>query len=281
MADFFNMIKVSLAFFSIRDVFDITIVAIVIYALLKITSKTRAIQVLKGLGIIFLAAMVSELLDLRTLSWLLNYVVNSGAIVLVILFQPELRRALERIGRGKLFIINADEHDEVQSSVEAMQKAFMNLSKAKIGALVVFEQKVGLNDVIETGTTLNAQISNELIENIFQPNTPLHDGAMIVRNNVIAAAGCFLPLSDSKKLSKELGTRHRASLGISEVSDSITIVVSEETGYISIAVDGKLERNIDSKMLKDTLENIFYKKNKNKAAVSINLKKIKKGKKTK
>lgn len=261
MADFFEMIKNSLAFFNIRDLIDIIIVALMIYGILKITSKTRAIQVLKGLGIIFIVSRISELLRLQALTWLLNYVINSGAIVLVILFQPELRRALERIGRGKLFYINDDAVEHAASSVEAMSKALLNLSKAQIGALVVFEQNVGLSDVIESGTILNAEVSSELIENIFQPNTPLHDGAMIVRGTTITAAGCFLPLSDSKNLEKDLGTRHRAALGISEVSDSITIVVSEETGIISMAQDGKLNRYVDAKKLKAVLEDIFFRKN--------------------
>jgi len=162
--------------------------------------------------------------------------------------------------------------ESAEHCVEAVSKALLNLSKVKIGAIIVFEQKVGLKDVIETGTILNAQISGELIENIFQPNTPLHDGAVIIRGTTLVAAGCFLPLSDNKKLEKDLGTRHRAALGISEVSDSTTIIVSEETGILSMAYDGKLTRYMDSKQLKEVLEDIFFRKNMAKS-VPINIKK--------
>ncbi|MEZ4358257.1 MAG: diadenylate cyclase CdaA [Eubacteriales bacterium] len=266
------MIKNSLALVSIRDIIDIIIVAAVIYGILKITSKTRAMQVLKGLGILFIVSRISEWLSLQTLTWLLNNVINAGALVVVILFQPELRRALERIGRGKLFYVNGEVLESAEHCVEAVSKALLNLSKVKIGAIIVFEQKVGLKDVIETGTILNAQISGELIENIFQPNTPLHDGAVIIRGTTLVAAGCFLPLSDNKKLEKDLGTRHRAALGISEVSDSTTIIVSEETGILSMAYDGKLTRYMDSKQLKEVLEDIFFRKNMAKS-VPINIKK--------
>lgn len=244
------------------DVLDIVIIAILIYKLIVWTRETRAFEVLKGIGLLFLCSIASQILSLTTLSWLLDSIVKSGSIiiVLVILFQPEIRRMLEKLGRsGKRLGKGLFDASEMRGSelVRDLHATLLSLSRRRVGALVVFEQKTGLGDIISTGTRIDGLLSGALIENIFEPNTPLHDGAVIVRGSTLVAAGCFLPLSDDMAVSRELGTRHRAALGVSIVSDSITIVVSEETGAISIARDGKLMRYIDSKALKNVLESLF------------------------
>lgn len=251
--------------FRASDAVDIAIITVLIYHLILLTKETRAFQVLKGIGIVFIAALVSDVLQLVTISWLLNSLLSVGIILAVVLFQPELRRALEHIGRGKLFsreffgsIIDNGSEDTVRE----MHQAITDLAKRRVGALIVIEQRTGLGDIINTGTLIEGRISAPLIENIFEPNTPLHDGAMIIRNNEIVAAACILPLVEDIAVARELGTRHRAGLGISSVSDSITIIVSEETGVISMARDGKLVRYIDSKALKNLLESIFIHKEK-------------------
>jgi len=246
----------------ITDTLDILIIAILLYRLIVLTKETRAYQVIKGVGILFIAAILSDTLQLQTVSWLLNSIVASGIIVAVVLFQPELRRGLEHIGRGELFYKNlfADLQQEETQIVAELQQAMLNLSKRRVGALVVIEQKTGLGDIISTGTRIEGIISAPLIENIFEPNTPLHDGAVIIRSGRIVAAACFLPLSEDFSVSRDLGTRHRAALGVSSVSDSVTLIVSEETGVISFARDGKLVRYIDQKALKNLLESIFVRK---------------------
>ena len=256
MEQIINQIMNSLADFSIIDIIDIVIISVAIYWLLKLTSKTRAMQVLKGLGIILLATWVTDFLGLVGITWLLAYVLNAGALVIVIIFQPELRRALAKIGRGHIDLTSS-QSTYAQENVENVLKAVLNLSKKRVGALIVFERKTGLKDVIESGTRIGAEISSELLENLFFTNSPLHDGAVIIRDDRIEAAGCFLPLSDNKQIGQELGTRHRAALGVSEVSDSVTLVISEETGVISVAQDGSLIRYLDSKSIKDLLEDIF------------------------
>lgn len=256
---FFRNIAGGFSEFHFKDAIDIIIIAILIYQLVILTKETRAYQVLKGLGLVFLAAIVSEALDLTMLTWLLNSLVTSGVIVAVILFQPELRRALEHIGRGRIFDAGLFKSlmSEETKVVSEMQQAILNLAKRRVGALIVIEQKTGLGDIITSGTRIDGVMSAPLLENIFEPNTPLHDGAVIVRDGIIVAAACFLPLADDLTVARELGTRHRAALGVSSISDSVTIVVSEETGVISFARDGKLVRYIDKKALTDLLESIF------------------------
>lgn len=257
MADFFLPFTTGAVQFSWRDVVDIIIVAVIIYSLIRITSGTRALQVLKGVGIILGAAFAFSVLNLQTVTWMLSWLMNAAAVVLVILFQPEIRRALEKLGGGKFFGVVSAPREGADLIVEELMRAVINMSKRKVGALIVFERKTGLRDIIETGTFINAEITSELIENIFYPNTPLHDGAMIIKDGKVYAAGCFLPLSDNKQISSELGTRHRAALGVSEVSDSYTIVVSEETGVISYMFDGTLTRYLDIPTLRGILERIF------------------------
>lgn len=252
--------------FTWLDALDIIIIFLLLYKLIVWTKETRAYEVLKGIGLLFLCSVASQLLQLNTLSWLLDAFLKSGSIiiVLVVLFQPEFRRVLERLGRGGKSIGSALFDAATLSSVEMIQdvqRAILSMSRRRVGALIVVEQKTGLGDIINTGTPVDGLLSGALLENIFEPNTPLHDGAVIVRGRRIAAAGCFLPLSDDMNLARELGTRHRAALGVSTVSDSVTIVVSEETGAISLARDGKLVRYIDAKALHDILEQLFLQKN--------------------
>ena len=252
--------------FTWLDALDIIIIFLLLYKLIVWTKETRAYEVLKGIGLLFLCSVASQLLQLNTLSWLLDAFLKSGSIiiVLVVLFQPEFRRVLERLGRGGKSIGSALFDAATLSSVEMIQdvqRAILSMARRRVGALIVVEQKTGLGDIINTGTPVDGLLSGALLENIFEPNTPLHDGAVIVRGSRIAAAGCFLPLSDDMNLARELGTRHRAALGVSTVSDSVTIVVSEETGAISLARDGKLVRYIDAKALHDILEQLFLQKN--------------------
>ena len=252
--------------FTWLDALDIIIIFILLYKLIIWTKETRAYEVLKGIGLLFLCSVASQLLQLNTLSWLLDAFLKSGSIiiVLVVLFQPEFRRVLERLGRGGKSIGNALFDAATLSSVEMIQdvqRAILSMARRRVGALIVVEQKTGLGDIINTGTPVDGLLSGALLENIFEPNTPLHDGAVIVRGSRVAAAGCFLPLSDDMNLARELGTRHRAALGVSTASDSVTIVVSEETGAISLARDGKLVRYIDAKALHDILEQLFLQKN--------------------
>ncbi len=261
MAEFLQILKNSTLRFTVLDAIDIILVAAIIYGLLKLTSGTRASQVVKGLGVFVVLAQICKMVGLSAVSWLLSSFIDAGVVIVVIIFQPEIRRALERMGRGKIFDIalnlNRDSTADHEEVIEEIERAVLNMSKRKIGALMVFEAKTGLKDVIESGRIINAGISSELIENIFFPNAPMHDGAMILRGEKIVAAGCFLPLSDNKNLPSELGTRHRAALGISELSDAHVIIVSEETGVISLAHEGTMTRYLDIRSLHSVLQEIY------------------------
>ena len=242
----------------LSDVADILIVAVIIYYLLMMTRQTRASAVLKGLVLLLVATFVSDLLGLTALNWLLMSVVNNGAVVLVILFQPELRKALEQIGRGAMRenSRSADSEDRDRVIDEIIQ-CMTDLSRRRVGALIVFEQKTGLKDVIETGTAIDGKISAPLLVNIFEPNTPLHDGAVVVRGTRVVAAACILTLTEGRGISRELGTRHRAAIGISETTDATVLIVSEETGIMSMARNGRITRHLDSKSLRTILEGIY------------------------
>jgi diadenylate cyclase len=242
----------------IRHLFDIAIVAYLLYRLLLLIRETRAEQVLKGLAILLFATWLSGVMRFNAIHMILRNTAELGVIALLIVFQPELRRALEKIGRGSVIdkaMFMQIERDK-KAMFEEIVKAVQKLAKSKLGALIVIERKTGLNDVIETGVKIDAKVTEELLENIFIPNTPLHDGAVIIRDDRIAAAGCFLPLTENPNTGKQLGTRHRAALGISELSDSLSLVVSEETSVISLAVDGKLIRHLEPKTLMDMLEKL-------------------------
>lgn len=243
---------------TILDAIDVLVVAFLVYQLIKLTSQTRAAQVLKGFGLIIVLAQVSSWLQLSTLEWVSNYVIDAGAIVLVLLFQPELRRALEKIGRRRLFNQNTQEDDENEKTVIGeIVRAVQRMSGHRTGALIVIQNQEALGDIVESGTTLYAKISSELLENIFTPNTPLHDGAVIINEDTIVAAGCFLPLTVNPYLAQEVGTRHRAAIGMSEKTDALVIVVSEETGVLSCAKGGKLIRYLDGNSLREMLEEII------------------------
>ncbi len=242
----------------IRHMFDIAIVAYLLYRLLLLIRETRAEQVLKGLAVLLFATWLSSVMRFNAIHMILRNTAELGVVALLIVFQPELRRALEKIGRGSIIdkaMFMQTERDK-KAMFEEIVKAVQKLAKSKLGALIVIERKTGLNDVIETGVKIDAKVSEELLENIFIPNTPLHDGAVIIRDDRIAAAGCFLPLTENPNTGKQLGTRHRAALGISELSDSLSLVVSEETSVISLAVDGKLIRHLEPKTLMDMLEKL-------------------------
>lgn len=239
----------------LADIVDILLVTYVIYKLIMIIRGTKAVQLLKGISVILAVWLLSKLLQLHTLDWLMSQTVYYGILAILIIFQPELRRALEQLGRGRLFSRSAvPEEEEIVKSIEAIVKSTSYMAKRRIGALISIERETGLNDYIETGIPLGSHLTSELLINIFIPNTPLHDGAVIIKKNQVMAAACYLPLSESPFISKELGTRHRAALGISEVTDSITLVVSEETGAISLTKNGELYRNLDEENLRKLLE---------------------------
>ena len=243
----------------LMDVLDIVIVAVVFYKLFMLIRETRAEQLLKGIILLFVAAKISDVLELYTLFWILEKTLTVGVIAILIVFQPELRRGLEYIGRTKFFSksIVEVEIEEIKKISSQIVEAASSLSRQKIGALIVIERETGLNEVAETGTKINGLVSSELLINIFIPNTPLHDGAVLIKKDHIKAASCFLPLTENSNLSKELGTRHRAALGITEKSDALAIAVSEETGIISVAEKGKLKREITPDMLMNILIDIY------------------------
>ena len=270
MFDIFNFI-IYLTPWEIFLIFiDIMVVSFVIYKTVMLIRGTRAVQLIKGLLIIVAAFFISDLLQLTTVNWFLKQIQLLIIVALPIVFQPELRRALEQLGRGKVFSRTLFFAVEDRSRViNELVRAVQILSKKKYGVLLVIENDTGLNEFIETGVMLDGKVSAELIVNIFSPHTPLHDGAVIISGDRIAAAGCFLPLTDSPYLSKQLGTRHRAALGITEESDSVVIVVSEETGIVSIAYDGELTRYLEEKNLKEMLESLLLTKQSNSSAFNI------------
>nr|WP_263323845.1 diadenylate cyclase CdaA [Neobacillus sp. Marseille-Q6967] len=253
----------------LATIVDILLVWYVIYKLINLIKGTKAVQLLKGIFVILLARVVSEFFGLNTLSWIMQQTINWGFLAIIIIFQPELRRALEQLGRGRFFSRSSSpDDDEQEKTVEAIIKATDYMAKRRIGALISIERETGMSDYIETGIPLDAKISSELLINIFIPNTPLHDGAVIIQKNTVAAAACYLPLSESPFISKELGTRHRAALGISEVTDSITVVVSEETGNISLTKNGELHRNLTLDAFKELISHDLIINNKVKPASS-------------
>ncbi|NLM05667.1 MAG: TIGR00159 family protein [Tissierellia bacterium] len=243
---------------TITDLIDIAIVALVFYKGLSLIKETRAEQLVKGLVLIFIFDKISYAAQLYTINWILTNMLSVGVIAVLIVFQPELRRGLEYFGRTKFFGKSFKEArtDKINEMVEEIVEATASLSRQQIGAIMVLGRKTGLNEFIETGTYIDGVVSSSLLINIFIPNTPLHDGAVIIKDGSIKAAACYLPLTDNKNLNKELGTRHRAALGISERSDALVIVVSEETGSISIAENGELRRHLDKQTLRDIIMNM-------------------------
>lgn len=238
------------------DVVDILVVAYIIYRVMKLLKDTSAARLAKGILILVLIMLFASFLRLTMISWLLRNALSVGVFAVVVIFQPELRRLLEQIGKGNLsrMLIPDTDPDVVESMIVATVSACADMSRTKTGALIVFERKERLGEIIATGTRVDAAPSAELIKNIFFKNSPLHDGAMIVRAGRVCAAGCVLPLSGNQGLSRDLGTRHRAAVGMSETADSVLVVVSEETGAISVAIGGMLKRHLSPEILQKMLE---------------------------
>lgn len=248
MPDEFSLLKI------IRVVVDIALVWYVLYKLIMLIRGTKAIQLLKGIVIVLGVRLASLFLNLQTLQWLTNQVILWGFLAIIILFQPELRRALEQIGRGSIFSRSTKSAEEIlERTIDSIIQSCNYMAKRRIGAIITIERETGIDDYAETGISINGKLTEELLTNIFTPNTPLHDGAVIIKNDEIVAAACFLPLSESPFISKELGTRHRAAIGISEVTDALTIIVSEETGNISCTKNGDLRRKLDLEELRTYL----------------------------
>lgn len=241
------------------DVAEILIIAFVLYHIILWMKNSRAWTLLKGILVLVTFAIIASVFHFTTILWIGSKAINIALIAIVVIFQPELRKALEQLGNRKYFsklLPFEEEHAERFSdkTVTELVKASYEMAKKKTGALIVIEQDINLDEYVKTGIPIDAYVSNQLLINIFEHNTPLHDGAVIIRGNRVVSATCYLPLSDSTKLSKELGTRHRAGAGISEVTDAFTIVVSEETGKVSITHNGEIMRNVDSDVLRNKLE---------------------------
>lgn len=248
----------------ITDFIDVIIVAVILYYLINLIRETRAMQLVKGIIFLFAVFFISQRLNLNALNYILGGAMQIGAFAIIVLFQPELRSLLERMGRFKVgriidFAMDSSEED-FERMIESVSLAAENLSVTKTGALIVIERNTRLGEFISTGTMLDANVSAGLLENIFVPNTPLHDGAVIIRGSKVITAGCLLPLTANNNLSRDLGTRHRAAIGLSEVTDAVIVVVSEETGKISIALNGSLTRNLARESLEKALSKLIIQK---------------------
>lgn len=245
----------------LSDLIDILIVSVILYYLINLIRETRAMQLVKGIIFLFIIFFASQWLHLNALNYILGGAMQIGVFAIVVIFQPELRNLLERVGRfkvGSIIDFGSDTADDEQMRViESVALAASNMSESRTGALIVMERMTRLGEFISTGTMLDANVSSSLLENIFVPNTPLHDGAVIIRKNKIVTAGCLLPLTANNNISRDLGTRHRAAIGLSEVTDAVIIVVSEETGKISIALNGSLTRNLSKESLAKALTKII------------------------
>ncbi|MGL5244420.1 MAG: diadenylate cyclase CdaA [Sarcina sp.] len=253
-----NMILNSVKNISVWSIVDILVVAFIFYKGYMLIKETRAEQLLKGILLILILIPISLILRLNMLNFILTKTLTIGVLSIVIIFQPEIRRALEHLGRSAFDDFHVIEDDEkLDEVITSIVTAIENMAETKTGALIAIEQGTGLSEIAATGTEIDGLISAALIENIFVKNTPLHDGAMIIRNEKIVAAGCVLPLTSNNSINKKLGTRHRAAIGLSETSDALIITVSEETGTISLAVKGRLTRNYDKEKLKSILLKIM------------------------
>ena len=264
MGKFLNDLRGIVNSFGIADLVDILLVAYILYHAIRLIRETRAMQLLKGVLLLIALYVVSSTLQFRSLTFLIRYVFQYGAFALLIVLQPELRHTLEQVGRTRfsnLGIFNAGDDDEktdrTARAILSIGEACGYLSKRRIGALIVMERQTRLGEIIKTGTIIDAAPSAEMIGNLFFPNSPLHVGALIVRDGRLHAAGCYLPLSENYTISREMGTRHRAGLGMSENSDAVVVIVSEETGIITIAENGKLRRGFTSEQLTRELQKCF------------------------
>ncbi len=252
-----------IAQFQLIDLIDILLVSIVIYYVIKFIRDRRASKLAIGVCIIFGLLLLSEIFELRAMNFLISSVVQAGLIALIVVFQPELRSALEKVGGSSFKTIRNTvgakdkEHHQKIDSIDNICQAVSELAREYTGALIIIERSTPLGDIIKTGTVINADVCVSMLKNIFFNKAPLHDGAVVIRNNRVYAAGCFLPMSTNDDIIKDLGTRHRSAIGMSENSDAVVIVVSEETGTISIALNGELRRNYDYNTLKQELTSIL------------------------
>ena len=257
LKNLFQTIAYSIPNIGVMDIIDIAVVAFAIYKLIGMLRNSTASRVAKGILILAGTTVLTGVLQLNTVKFILDRVLELGFIALVIVFQPELRRFLERMGSRKLpqFLGAKDKQTEMETAIEAVVNACEILSRDRVGALIVFERASQLGEVFKTGTVLDARISVQLLRSVFFPKTALHDGAVILRQGRLAAAGCVLPLTENVHISTDLGTRHRAGIGMSEVSDAVVVIVSEETGTVSVAVGGMLKRHLAPQMLERLLKN--------------------------
>ena len=247
---FLSDVPASLLALRLEDLLDVAIVAYLFYKLSVLLSETRAGTLIKGIILVLIFAWISNLLQLNTINYLLRNLMQFGIMALIVVFQPELRRTLEKVGKTNFATLFSSEKNDVEATAAAIASAASAMSSRRIGALIVLEKGVRISDIVRTGTEIDAKVSSELLVNIFIPNTPLHDGAVIIREDRVLAAGCILPLTQNEALSQEFGTRHRAALGLSESSDAAVIVVSEETGKISFTMNGNMSRNYTEDTLK-------------------------------
>ncbi|MBR2447391.1 MAG: diadenylate cyclase CdaA [Clostridia bacterium] len=266
-----NQIVYAISNFRWLDILDILVIAFIIYKAIGFLLETKAGRLVKGIVILFVIYVLATGLELATLQWLLTKVMGSAIIAVVVIFQPELRRILETVGNTKFSHNRFFDNDDtaVAESIDKIGKAVGFMSEKKIGALIVFERRNQLGEIVNTGTVLDAVASVSFVNNIFFPKSPLHDGALIVREGRLLAAGCILPLTQSENVHSDLGTRHRAAIGMSENSDAVVLVVSEETGIISIAVDGKITRNYNSVTAIAELQRLLLTEDGNKATSNI------------
>lgn len=267
IVEYLNNSMVYITTMDIYDYFEIIIIAFLMYYILVWVKATRAWLLLRGMIVIFVFLLLAFIMDMSTIMWLARNVLSFAVVALIVVLQPELRHALENLGRRNFLptMIFSDSNSREQEifsdkTINEIAKACMEMGKMKTGALIVIEQKESLKDYERTGIEVDAIVSSQLLINIFEKNTPLHDGAVIIRGNRVTSATCYLPLSDNLDLGKELGTRHRAGVGISEVTDSLTVIVSEETGKVSVAYTGGLERSLNSDELKERLQVILNNK---------------------
>ena len=250
-------IKGYLPLIRLADLLDVAIVAYLVYKLLSLVKSTRAANILKGVAIFLAALWLSSKLNLRVVNYILSHMVEWGVLALIIVFQPEIRRILEQVGSRRFiaFFSRAEAGTAVEQAIDQTVLACTEMSRTRTGVLIVFERKILLDDVVRSGTTLDASVSSELLKNIFFVKAPMHDGAVIIRNGRILGAGCMLPLSKNVNLSRDLGMRHRAGIGMSENSDAVVVIVSEETGSISVAIGGMLKRHLQAETLSQLLHN--------------------------
>lgn len=246
------------------DLIDIVLLTVFIYEMLVHMRQTRVSQTVKGIVILLLATWLSEVIGMRTIHALLSWLINAGPVLLIVLFQPEIRRILEELGNNTVFDASArlQQVNNTELIIDELILALSHMARRRVGALIVIEKKIRLNDVIATGTRVDGMISQPLIENIFEPNTPLHDGAVVIRGDRVVSAACLLRLSDTTGVGRDLGTRHRAGLGVSEISDATVFIVSEETGIISMAEGGHLVRHLDEASLRQILHGLYDKEEK-------------------